>query len=1151
MFFLWILAASLGTLSLRHCATCFRPQLDRFSSVKLRTEVPESYSFSRYPKSSALFMSSKPTSNTLVVYQKVVKSPTDGSGNANPLFLGYLVEYLQETFELPDRMSMVYESVYSRGGDAGTSRNKEKFIQSWDSPMSPASEATRLDLEVVAIYKDGEEKSRYPSMAMVAVKKAATAGGSGMPSPMMQNLFDHSERQILNALDRGLDDFMAGRLLMDDNTATAEDRKGCFKAAQDALIEEMLEEAADSHPSVPKEEEQDKPFNLNSRVVDVEFSKVEEVSKSTICKRASGQKEMISKKKGRAKPVEAGNDFAIEAARVAAKNRAQREKQGSLDFAVAAAKKIAKENPEMKVVAKKSVEEEPKTQISKAKTVTKLVPRVAPTAVTESVRNPFRTTFSTPEMFAAKQNKKARAISAKTGFQDKHRLTKTSDVASKTGFAPMKEGTTSRAVEEITKKAPKRKLNLTVRDKNGKVLPKSKDQGVSRKMATATNDEGSTDSSDKKQKKRTTKTKDIIDGRNAQPTDEEIMKMAQKVIAEIAEQGIDMSAEEMLQDVLKFGEKQYQENRLGSGFVSGAFAKAKELLREQKSLREQLTHGKAAAQVAQDVVSKMDNSAGPQLKTRVMSPEEEELKQMFEAGERIADSRITVATVQKPAEIATDAEATAEEQQQEIDKLIAADKTVSDHARILDDELAELEMRIRETPGEELDGPPVGKHFDIFSGPEVYNPNVDPETAVNWPGALPGTKPNTDSILPKEMTEAVKQAKFALEVLQQMEVKESPIEGTKTIYAGSRELSQQQYDNLQNVVHEAVEVGLIPNPLVLMEERSRLQMLVEELWEQPEERVREILSNYKDLLLSDNFVSLMHERLEQMAERELESLRQRMDDDTQDHQLEKAHARERELLGQLVVNAQLLLTEVKALGAELEAQQIEVIRSICKVAMDPSHTSEEQTSAALTDAVRDMRPLFDDIFVSYLKYAIAEEEGSLARTGVLDDPDHNQWLFVLKIVQQGVRAEIAKGINRYIEHIWYVLRMKTAVERRLLLEKLVDSMPSLDVRPFVRVVDNIVGSLGEAAQGELEGASELGKMTNKLLQLHRDVKEILPPARINQMSRDADDWAAKRKELMLEQRRLTNKRLEAARETEEYDREIESLGRRGDIERFD
>lgn len=69
---------------------------------------------------------------------------------------------------------------------------------------------------------------------------------------------------------------------------------------------------------------------------------------------------------------------------------------------------------------------------------------------------------------------------------------------------------------------------------------------------------------------------------------------------------------------------------------------------------------------------------------------------------------------------------------------------------------------------------------------------------------------------------------------------------------------------------------------------------------------------------------------------------------------------------------------------------------------------------ALTDAVRDMRPLLDDAFVAYLKYAVAEEEGRLACAGLVDDPEHNQWLFVLKIVQQGVYSEIAKGINRYI-----------------------------------------------------------------------------------------------------------------------------------------
>ena len=157
----------------------------------------------------------------------------------------------------------------------------------------------------------------------------------------------------------------------------------------------------------------------------------------------------------------------------------------------------------------------------------------------------------------------------------------------------------------------------------------------------------------------------------------------------------------------------------------------------------------------------------------------------------------------------------------------------------------------------------------------------------------------------------------------------------------------------------------------------------------------------------------------------------------------------------------------------------------------------------------------------------------------------------MKIVQQGVYAEIAKGINRYVEHLWYILRMETATERRMLLSKLVDVMPTLDVRPFVQVVDNIVGSLGEAARGEFDGGYELGKMTNKLLQLHRDVKELLPPDRIDRMSRDADEWAAKQKERMLEQRNLTKQRLKAARDTESYDAEIEELGKRGEMERFD
>ena len=129
-------------------------------------------------------------------------------------------------------------------------------------------------------------------------------------------------------------------------------------------------------------------------------------------------------------------------------------------------------------------------------------------------------------------------------------------------------------------------------------------------------------------------------------------------------------------------------------------------------------------------------------------------------------------------------------------------------------------------------------------------------------------------------------------------------------------------------------------------------------------------------------------------------------------ELEEKHSKERHVLGKLVKYSQLLLKEVQALGAELEATQVEVIRSICKVAMNPDHKTEEETAEALTDAVRDIKPLLDESFVAYLKYAISEEQGRLARAGVLDDPEHNRWLFVLQIVQ-GVYAELAVGVKRY------------------------------------------------------------------------------------------------------------------------------------------
>jgi len=252
-----------------------------------------------------------------------------------------------------------------------------------------------------------------------------------------------------------------------------------------------------------------------------------------------------------------------------------------------------------------------------------------------------------------------------------------------------------------------------------------------------------------------------------------------------------------------------------------------------------------------------------------------------------------------------------------------------------------------------------------------------------------------------------------------------------------------------------------------------------------------------------------------------------------------------------VAYAQYLLKQAQALGSELEALQLSVIRSICLVAMDPAHTTETETATALTDAVRDMRPLLDENFVAYLKYAVAEEEAKLERMGLVDDSDSNRWLFVLKIVQQGVYRELEVGVKRYIDHISYVLRMEEKGERKMLLGKLIDVMPSMDVRPFVKVVDNIAASLGSSVKGDFEDEKDvLGGMTNSVLQLRRDVRDLLPPERLNEMSKDADEWAERQREKLLERRNLTKDRLMAAKETEGYDEDDERPGKFREVERM-
>jgi hypothetical protein len=961
---------------------------------------------------------------------------------------------------------MVYE--------AKTIKDSKSVIQ-WDSSLSPSSDQTCLEVQVVAVFS--ENQSTTTNLAMVVVGKRPQTGKS-LP-PLLRNLFEDSERQILKALDRGLEEYMSGKISFGSTKSNS------YLEGRESILAEILGDADDKS----QQQSTPKPGFTDAEIVSKQQStsdSLEGREQATSQRTTEVKKSTASSSSTESKANPPGLDFAVQQAKLAAERNAKR--TSSQNYAVDAAKRAAAKMREKSARSTSSPVDTYESGVTRIPEEEDNEPesldgeKASPTAMDISSYRPAsldRSATGKPRAFM-------QTISRPADY--------------------LKNQAKSSAIEDSPVTAPiPRNINLNIRqDAGGDVVVSGQD---------LMNDPN-----------------DMTD-----PQEKEMIKAAQDALLEMAEQCEELTPEELLNKVMKFGEEQDSESTIGAGFVSGAFEKAKDILREQRQRHEDRLMYDLADKAAAEVRTRTAETIN--IKTMTI---EEELRRMFEAGENIADGRLS--------KIETSGAFSEEEMMEnrnEVDNLISLEKSISSHARILDDELAELEIRINKSPDEELDGPSKAPLFDIFSGPEVYNPNVDPETAVNWPGALPGTGTIR---LPKELDEALRQARFASEVLQKMkEVNEELLDGTNitTYFVGDRQLTAKQVQNMRTVVVEAANIGLIDNPMLKMKEASQLQMLLDELWDQPEERHNEITSNYKDLLLSDNFVTLVKQRLTLMADRDLDALRRG------DDSIEITSSRERELLGGLVVAAQLLLKEARALGAQLEAQQLEVIRSICKIAMDPKHNTEEETAQALTDGVREMRPLFDDAFVAYLKYAVAEEEARLARTGLLDDPERNQWLFVLKIVQQGVYAELARGINRYIDHIGYVLRMETAVERRLLLKQLIDVMPSLDVRPFVQVVDNIVGSLGDSVRGNFVEANVLGDMTNKLLQLSRDMKELLPEERIALMSRDADEWARRQREKLMESRSQTQKLLEAARETEHLDGEVESLGRRGDVDRFD
>ncbi|KAL7537850.1 hypothetical protein ACHAXR_012515 [Thalassiosira sp. AJA248-18] len=1114
-----------------------------------------------------------------VLYQKVLRAPPSSLSHT---FLLDLVTYLQCVFELPNDLPMPYEITVP---EDQSNDDDNRAVLMIDSSLSNDPYEACLEVEVIGIFPDDTEVQAGPTMAMVALKKkkdpnniddnSSSSGGGGAVS---QGLFAASENRIVQSLDRGLQDLEDGRVTIpesatsdDDNDIMSQfddddDDEGGVDAAMKRIGYKNAIDAASttstttSSEKTPRNEQKNKKevkTTPEDKTISIErdglgnviIDSVPSPSTTPPPNKASKHNKQKGKKTAKSKTLDPpvskpspmnGVSKPSSTTRQKQKKQTTSQQADDEDYAI----KMARQQAEALMTTVKAGDSTSSTEgtVAISGGESDFAIMAAKRAAAAAMRLKKKKMEKDSLLKGQERNNDGNDDASMTisSAEQVQKKGKVQDLSKDEMFVKLsrianedKKSSWKRTIPKMkTKDAVKSSPELSDSASNAKdkrrppqpTGPKTTAKVNSPTIkATSKNEKGATTLSSM-EKSDDEIQDDIMQIARENEQVQRELKAATDMMPEDEEQ--ELSPEELLEQILKFGEEKEKEEKPGYGFVEGAFEKAKELLRNEED-------GGVSSNNSKELGFKDGDISADEMRRKA---EEDELRRIFAAGQSVAEERLSKPT----SRVSNLAKPTITED--DINALIDADDTVPLNARALDDELAELEVRMSRSQEEESDGPAENKVFDVFSGPEVYNPNVDAETAVNWPGAKEGSR--TDVQLAADLSTALKQAQFASAVLSQM--REEEVDDEVRYFVGTKELPLERVTLLRNCVNEAVKAGIVEDPEILIGERSRLQMLIDELISQPEERLEEIAMNYKDLLLSDNLVDLIKERLHAMAMRDIDAQREGKED-----LFKEVHARERAISMNLVQIAQALVKEAQALGAELEVSMLEIIRSICEVAMNPSHKTEEDTADALTDAVRDMRPLLDDAFVAYLKYAIAEEEGKLARAGLVDDPEHNRWLFVLKIVQEGVYAELSQGMKRYVDHLFYVLRMKTKTERKELLKKLIDVMPTMDVRPFVKVVSNIVSSLGTTVKGDFADGVILGEMTNQLLQLQRDVNELLPPERINELSKDADAWAATQRERLLERRNLTRQRLDAAKQTGDIDVDAVLKKPGVEAERFD
>ncbi|CRG99412.1 CS domain protein, putative [Plasmodium relictum] len=254
----------------------------------------------------------------------------------------------------------------------------------------------------------------------------------------------------------------------------------------------------------------------------------------------------------------------------------------------------------------------------------------------------------------------------------------------------------------------------------------------------------------------------------------------------------------------------------------------------------------------------------------------------------------------------------------------------------------------------------------------------------------------------------------------------------------------------------------------------RLNTLIEELKYLDYDMIPTVCNNYRDVLLSDEYICLMKIRLQENPPKTVE---------------EKKYL---QIVNSFVIS---LYDDIKIVMEHEEKEHLKKIQLICEKAI--------QDEKGLNDFIESMKPLLDYSFLGYIKHAIEMEKKHIQSQNKDFRENPTDWLIILMIIQKGIYSILQKDIWEDVIHISSIICHEQPNVRKTILRTMVASMPKADWIFFKDIIKTLYKSVQEKKL-TANHFPDFPHIPEAIFQLNYDIEQILPDWFIKEMLDEYD-----------------------------------------------